>query len=187
MKQDHQTLARYLREEVGIREVTAHDLVSWLEKKETHWWETLDESWLARLYRYLHGQTAEHPRLKELPIIRLENGKHASAVAEAVFFPADNIHEKEDGTLIVENCPIARTGWQTYAIRDLPQQAAKELGIDVSWDVLTGRARPVWLMKRRRKLVEELAKRHWRHQDIARVLGRERSAIYNMLAFPGRP
>lgn len=44
----------------------------------------------------------------------------------------DNIHLMDDGSLIVENCPIARTGWQVYAIRDLPQQAAKELGIDLS-------------------------------------------------------
>ena len=78
-------LARYLRDEVGICEVTAGDLVSWLETKETLWWESLNESWLIRLYRYLHAQTVEHSRLKTLPIVRLENGKHASAATQAIF------------------------------------------------------------------------------------------------------
>jgi hypothetical protein len=44
----------------------------------------------------------------------------------------DNIHEMEDGSLLIENCPIARTGFQTYAVRDLPQQAARDMGIDLS-------------------------------------------------------
>src|ERR1700691_4774288 len=44
----------------------------------------------------------------------------------------DHIHETDEGFLVIESCPIARTGWQTYAVKDLPQQRAKELGIDVS-------------------------------------------------------
>ena len=45
---------------------------------------------------------------------------------------SDNIREMEDGTLVIESCPIARTGFMTYAVKDLPQQAAKDLGVDVS-------------------------------------------------------
>jgi hypothetical protein len=45
---------------------------------------------------------------------------------------SDNIREMEDGTLVIESCPIARTGWMTYAVRDLPQEAARRLGVDVS-------------------------------------------------------
>ncbi len=44
----------------------------------------------------------------------------------------DNIRVTDEGFLIVEDCPIARTGWQTYTVRDLPQQAAKDLGVDLS-------------------------------------------------------
>ncbi len=29
-------------------------------------------------------------------------------------------------------CPIARTGWQKYAVKDLPKARADELGVDVS-------------------------------------------------------
>jgi len=44
----------------------------------------------------------------------------------------DNIRQMDDGSLVIENCPIARTGWQQYAVRDLPQEAARRLGVDLS-------------------------------------------------------
>ena len=44
----------------------------------------------------------------------------------------EHIREMDDGSLVVEDCPIARTGFQTYAVRDLPQESARELGIDLS-------------------------------------------------------
>ena len=44
----------------------------------------------------------------------------------------DHIREMPDGSLVVEDCPIARTGFQTYACKDLPQQRAKDLGLDMS-------------------------------------------------------
>lgn len=45
---------------------------------------------------------------------------------------SDNIHETDEGYLIVVGCPIARTGWQKYTVADLPQTLAKELGVNVS-------------------------------------------------------
>ena len=45
---------------------------------------------------------------------------------------SDNIREMEDGTLVIESCPVARTGWMQYACKDLPQEAARKLGVDVS-------------------------------------------------------
>ena len=44
----------------------------------------------------------------------------------------DNIKEMDDGSLVVEDCPVARTGFQSYSVRDLPQRAASDLGIDTS-------------------------------------------------------
>ena len=45
---------------------------------------------------------------------------------------SDNISQREDGSLIIVGCPVARTGWQEYEIRNLPQEKAVSLGIDVS-------------------------------------------------------
>ena len=45
---------------------------------------------------------------------------------------SDHIGETDEGFLIVRDCPIARTGFQEYSIRDLPQDSARDLGVDVS-------------------------------------------------------
>jgi len=45
---------------------------------------------------------------------------------------SEHISEMPDGSLLVVGCPIARTGWQTYSVRDLPPESARELGIDTS-------------------------------------------------------
>ncbi len=45
---------------------------------------------------------------------------------------SENLEETPEGFLIAKNCVIARTGWQTYTIKDLPQQKAEDLGVDVS-------------------------------------------------------
>ena len=44
----------------------------------------------------------------------------------------DHITETPEGFLVVVGCPVARTGWQDYAVRDLPQESAKQLGVDTS-------------------------------------------------------
>ena len=33
----------------------------------------------------------------------------------------DHINETDEGFLVVLDCPIARTGFQEYAVKDLPQ------------------------------------------------------------------
>lgn len=101
-------LAKYLREEVEVREISASDFVTWLGTKDATWWKGLDEAWLARCYRYLHTQTAEHPALKKLPIVRLESGEHLVPTDEAVFFPAENAHEKEELSPFLTQLPIVR-------------------------------------------------------------------------------
>ncbi len=101
-------LACYLRKEVGVCEVTASDFVSWLESQKADWWKTLDQGWLVRVYRYLQSQSAEHRRLRKLPLIRLESGEHVSPETQAVFFPADNIHEKKELAPFLPQLPIIR-------------------------------------------------------------------------------
>ena len=65
---------------------------------------------------------------EELEIIPATRSPHGYLAS----FLSDNIAEKDDGTLVVVGCPIARTGWQKYSVADLPQERAKELGVDVS-------------------------------------------------------
>jgi hypothetical protein len=69
--------------------------------------------------------TEEMDEMEVIPATKSPHGYLAS-------FLSDNIAEKDDGTLIVVGCPIARTGWQKYSVKDLPQARAKELGVDIS-------------------------------------------------------
>ena len=45
---------------------------------------------------------------------------------------SEHISETPEGFLIVVGCSIARTGFQEYAVRDLPQESAKDLGVDIN-------------------------------------------------------
>jgi hypothetical protein len=60
-----------------------------------------------------------------IPATKSPHGYLASPIS-------DNISQREDGSLIIVGCPVARTGWQEYEIRNLPQEKAISLGIDVS-------------------------------------------------------
>lgn len=66
--------------------------------------------------------------MEELEVIPATRSPHGYLAS----FLSDNIAEKEDGSLIVVGCPIARTGWQKYAVKDLPQELARKLGVDIS-------------------------------------------------------
>ena len=101
-------LWKYLREEVGVREISARDFVAWLGTKDAAWWKRRDETWLARCYHYLHTQTVEHPALKKLPIIRLESGEHLVPADAPFFLPAENVNEKEELTPFLTKLPIVR-------------------------------------------------------------------------------
>jgi hypothetical protein len=67
----------------------------------------------------------EMEELEVIPATRSPHGYLAS-------FLSDNIAQREDGSLIVVGCPIARTGWQKYTVKDLPLKRAADLGVDVS-------------------------------------------------------
>ena len=101
-------LAIYLRDEIEVQELTVDDFVSWLETKDVDWWKALDEECLLSAYRYLHSQSSEHKRLRKLPLVRLESGEHISPDEQAVFFPADNIHEKKELAPFLSQLPIIR-------------------------------------------------------------------------------
>jgi hypothetical protein len=67
----------------------------------------------------------EQDELSVIPATRSPHGYLASQLS-------DNIHQREDGSLIIVGCPVARTGWQEYLVKNLPQKLAAELGVDVS-------------------------------------------------------
>ena len=69
-------LRRYLMQELNIAEVTPETIVPYLDKA---FLQEQPDVWILGLYHFLNGQMALRPRLKDLPLIRLEDGTHVPA------------------------------------------------------------------------------------------------------------
>lgn len=69
-------LRRYLMEELDIAEVTPEVLISRLTES---FLEAQPDEWIEQLYVFLRGQPALARRLREKPLVRLENGSHTVA------------------------------------------------------------------------------------------------------------
>ncbi len=70
-------LRRYLTLELGMNEVTPE----WLAPRLTSaFLEVQSDEWIERLYKFLAGQRALLPRLRTMPLVRLENDSHIVAL-----------------------------------------------------------------------------------------------------------
>jgi len=69
-------LRRYLMQELGIAEITPEAVLPKLTKR---FLEAQDDKWILALYRFLKGQPGLSHRLTDVPLVRLEDGKHVAA------------------------------------------------------------------------------------------------------------
>lgn len=83
-------LRRYLMEELCVDEITPQSLLSRLE---VSFLEDQCNAWMCRLYEFLGGQKALHRQAKDVPIIRLANGRQVAALNDEgqpqAFMPGD--------------------------------------------------------------------------------------------------
>ena len=66
-------LRRYLIQELDVSELTAKTVISQLSQE---FLEAHSYVWIEKLYEFLGGQPSLRPRLKDVPLTRLENGIH---------------------------------------------------------------------------------------------------------------
>ena len=98
--------------EAGVKEINVSQVLNWLEKQDLNWFEDRCEKWLRSLYVYLlkyvypNNQKFQLERIKKLPLIRLENGKHVSAAAQSVFFAPDTDEAREEIESFLKDLPI---------------------------------------------------------------------------------
>ena len=90
----------------GVETVSFTQTLGWLEKRPLHWFEDRPNEWLCSLYFYLSEQRSELERIKKLPLVRLENGKHLCAANQAVFFPPSTKKECENIEPFLKELPI---------------------------------------------------------------------------------
>lgn len=83
------TLRQYLIRELDISEQSPESL---LPRLTADFLRAQPDQWVVRLYEYLNKVPAVAERLRNLPLVRLENGRHVSAFAHGMpqaFFPSD--------------------------------------------------------------------------------------------------
>ena len=73
MSEARRDLLTYLKDEIGVREITPENLVRSMTKK---FLEEQPDSWIQKLYRFLGERLHLLALVKRRPIIRLENGSH---------------------------------------------------------------------------------------------------------------
>ena len=82
----------------GVKEINASDLLCWLEEQSCKWFKNKTNKWLCSLYVYFNRKwsKSELDRVKELPLVRLENREHVCVSDQLVYFPPETDEDLED-------------------------------------------------------------------------------------------
>ena len=91
----------------GVNIISFRRMLRWLEEQDSGWFESKSNEWLRYLYTYLNKHQSELERIKKLPLIRLENGRHVCA-SEA-FFPPKTDEEHEEIAPFLNELPILQS------------------------------------------------------------------------------
>ena len=92
--------------EAGVKEVRVSQILSWLEKRSPDWFRSRSNKWLRSLYNYLNRRKDERERIKNLPLVRLENGQQVCTSDQLVFFPPEADEAREEITPFLKDLPI---------------------------------------------------------------------------------
>ena len=115
--------------EAGVREVSVSQMLPWLEKQSLDWFKGRCDRWLRSLYAYLNRQKSELERIKKLPLVRLENGRHVYGNDQLVFFPPDTDEAREEIKPFLGELPIFRSALLEGDERNDIEAFLKDLGV----------------------------------------------------------
>ena len=94
--------------DAGVREINVSQVLRWLEaqSQSRDWFVDRPNEWLLSLYAYLKEQRSERERIKKLPLVRLENGRHVCAIDQSAFLPPDTDEGREEISSFLNELPI---------------------------------------------------------------------------------
>ena len=115
--------------EAGVEEASVKRVLKWLKTRSPEWFEERSDDCLCSLYLYLNKQKSEMNRIKELPLVRLENGSHLCASKSTVFFPPDTSEECEEIAPIMDELPILQPSLLEGNTRNDIENFLKKLGV----------------------------------------------------------
>ena len=116
----------------GVKEVSASQVVSWLETKGTDWFEARDDDWLREAYVYLGSQPVrgEKARIKAMPLARQEDGKHVCADVDWVFFQPEDGNQRQALAPILRYLPAFRMSLISGEARDQIKSFLTDIGVE---------------------------------------------------------
>ena len=116
--------------EAGVKEVSVSQVLGgWLEKQSHDWFEASPKEWLRRLYTYLKEQKGQLERIKKLPLVRLENGKHVCASDQSVFLPPSTDKAREEIKPFLDELPILMSTLLEGEERNEIEAFLKDVGV----------------------------------------------------------
>jgi hypothetical protein len=123
------TLWRYLRDEIGVDEVTPEAVVTRVTEE---FLAEQDDPWITRFYRFLAGYPSLWPTARDKPIIRLEDGRQVPPFdgqgRPAVYLPGPAPSSLPTVKRTVADSPAAR-GFLTALQLTVPDVVAEVLQI----------------------------------------------------------
>jgi hypothetical protein len=117
-------LWRYLREEIGVGEITPEGFVADLSGD---FLRAQSDEWIVRLYAFLFGDSALWPAARAKPVIRLEDGSHV-APSEGAYLPGARGSSLPTVRRSVEGVPVARRFLEALGLRE-PDVVAEVLEV----------------------------------------------------------
>ena len=95
----------------GVKEIKASDLLCWLERQSFEWFKNRTDEWLSSLYIYFNREWSDSQleRVKQLPLVRLENGEHMRVSDQLVYFPPNTDEARDEIGPFLNELPILRS------------------------------------------------------------------------------
>ena len=115
--------------EAGVIEVRVEDVLNFLKKQIPDWFASNTNEWLRSLYTYLNRQQAEWQEIKNLPLVRLQNGQHVYTANQPVFFLPDEAEMREEIAPFFKELPILQSSLLTADTRSDIETFLKNLGV----------------------------------------------------------
>ena len=115
--------------EAGVKEISVSQVLGWLEQQSHDWFEIQKKKWLRRLYTYLKEQEGQLERIKKLPLVRLENGKHVCASDQSAFLPPSTDKAREEIKPFLDELPILMSTLLEGEERNEIETFLKKIGV----------------------------------------------------------
>jgi len=151
-------------QKLGLNDFSINGLIKCLENKE--WIKNQNEKWFVKLFNYLSKKKLSDEqleRLKDLDIIKLENGELTSINKGAVFFPLERkaVYGFEDELRIIKKDIIDIVSEQKKGEKDKILEFLKRLGLKQAhpYEIIENHILPVYESE------------NWKQKDSRTLLG----------------